>query len=130
MLCLPVFTGPFEKQRTESWPTKLALNGTLIATESLVKLIVLGEFRALCRKSPQAPESKSLEGKWEMKYATGPGNGVYHLVLTDSAETLCGLRVSRLKSAHLLHLESDISSEGVICKHCERIKDNNQNHGQ
>jgi len=59
----------------------------------------------------------------QMMYAIGPGNGIYHLVVRNDSETLCGLKVSRLRSEQSLHLVTDVS-EGSICKHCERINRN------
>lgn len=59
----------------------------------------------------------------DLMYASGPDNGIYHLVVRNGMETLCGLRVSRLKSQHSLHLVTD-ASPIAICKHCERIKQN------
>lgn len=59
----------------------------------------------------------------EFMYASGPGNGIYHLVVRNELETLCGLRISRLQSQHALHLVNEVST-GVICKHCERIERN------
>jgi len=66
-----------------------------------------------------------------IRYAIGPGNGVYHIVMKNESETLCGLRVSRFKSQHVLHLVSDISDVDSICKHCERLERSSQaGHGQ
>jgi len=66
-----------------------------------------------------------------MMYATGPRNGIYHLVVRNDSETLCGLRFSRLRSEQSLHLVSDISTDFVICKHCERIQQNAEtDHGR
>jgi len=63
-------------------------------------------------------------------FATGPENGIYHIVVRNKSETLCGLKVSRLRSDHLLHIVSDESAQYVICKHCERIKQADSVHGQ
>ena len=60
-------------------------------------------------------------------YASGSESSIYHLVPCHEMETLCGLRVSRLKS-QALHLVTEISPR-VICKHCERIKDNCESQG-
>jgi hypothetical protein len=59
----------------------------------------------------------------DLTYASGPDNDIYHLVVRNGMETLCGLRVSRLRSQHSLHLvKNAIPNE--ICKHCERIRQN------
>jgi hypothetical protein len=58
----------------------------------------------------------------QFAYASGNGSSIYHLVPRNEMETLCGLRVSRLRSQEALHLVTEISPR-VICKHCERIKD-------
>ena len=63
-------------------------------------------------------------GAMKQMYATGTGNGIYHLVINNSAETLCGLKVSRMRSGQSLHLVPDVSGSHVICKHCERIERN------
>ena len=56
-------------------------------------------------------------------YALGTTSDIYHLVVTNEMETLCGLRVSRLKSQHALHVVTEVSPR-TICKHCERIQQN------
>jgi len=53
-------------------------------------------------------------------YASGNGSSIYHLVPTNKMETLCGLRVSRLRLQEALRLVTEMSPR-VICKHCERI---------
>ncbi len=63
-------------------------------------------------------------------YATGPENGIYHIVVRNKSETLCGLKVSRLRSDHSLHIVLNESAQYVICKHCERIKQADSVHGQ
>jgi hypothetical protein len=58
-------------------------------------------------------------------FAVRPLNGIYHLVTRGGQDTLCGLRVSRIASDHLgnrLQLVFDVPRERTICKHCERIK--------
>jgi len=78
------------------------------------------EFTHLTRR----PLRLLMNGAMRLMYASGPSNGVYHLVVADSAETLCGLKVSRMRFGHSLHLVSDVSTGDIICKHCERIKKN------
>jgi len=57
----------------------------------------------------------------EFAFASGMDSGIYHLVERDDMETLCGLKVSRLKSQQALHLVTEVSPR-TICKHCERIR--------
>lgn len=60
-------------------------------------------------------------------YAIRPINDIYHLVTRGGQDTLCGLRVSRITSdrtGNRLQLVYDRPAERTICKHCERI--NNQ----
>jgi len=59
----------------------------------------------------------------EFAFASGTDSGIYHLVVRDDMETLCGLKVSRLKSQQALHLITEVSPR-TICKHCERIQQN------
>jgi hypothetical protein len=61
-----------------------------------------------------------IGGEMRFMYASGADSEIYHLVVRDEFETLCGLRVSRLRSQHALHIVEDVSSS-VICKHCARI---------
>ena len=61
--------------------------------------------------------------KVEFAFASGMDSGIYHLVVSDDMETLCGLKVSRLKSQQALHLITEVSPK-TICKHCERIQQN------
>lgn len=58
-----------------------------------------------------------------LAYASGTGSNIYHLVVKDEMETLCGLKVSRLRSQQALHLVTEISPR-AICKHCDRIREN------
>jgi len=60
-------------------------------------------------------------------YATKLVNQIYHLVPPKAtAQTLCGLRVSRLpfgaKLAGNLQLVTEIPPSKSICKHCKRIR--------
>jgi len=59
----------------------------------------------------------------ELAYASSTSSSVYHLVERKEMETLCGLKVSRLKFQQALHLVADVSPRS-ICKHCERIQQN------
>jgi hypothetical protein len=55
---------------------------------------------------------------------------IYHLVEPGGQHTLCGLRISRLSSerrANTLQLVTELPGNQTICKHCERIK--NQDKG-
>ncbi len=57
-------------------------------------------------------------------YATRVMTDIYHLVESGGQHTLCGLRVSRLSSgrrANTLHLVTTLPGSLTICKHCERI---------
>jgi len=50
---------------------------------------------------------------------------IYHLVQPGGQHTLCGLRVSRvtsLRKTNTLQLVSELQSKLTICKHCERIR--------
>jgi len=58
-------------------------------------------------------------------YAIRPINDIYHLVTRGGQDTLCGLRVSRIsfdRTGNRLQLVQELPSERTICKHCERIK--------
>jgi hypothetical protein len=58
-------------------------------------------------------------------YATRLLTEIYHLVEPSGQHTLCGLRVSRISLArktNTLQLVNELGSNVTICKHCERIK--------
>ncbi len=58
-------------------------------------------------------------------YAIRNINEIYHLVTRGGQDTLCGLRVSRIASDRLgerLHLVSELPADKAICKHCDRIQ--------
>jgi hypothetical protein len=58
-------------------------------------------------------------------YAIRTMNDIYHLVTRGGQDTLCGLRVIRIASDYTgsrLQLVPDLPVERTICKHCERIK--------
>ena len=59
-------------------------------------------------------------------YATKMVNQIYHLVPPNGNHTLCGLRVSRFSYAAKLpgnlQLVDQIPPSKIMCKHCERIK--------
>jgi len=62
-------------------------------------------------------------------YATRLMSDVYHLVQPRGEHTLCGLRISRVKSeqkANTLQLIDQLTPNLMICKHCERIKGQEQ----
>jgi hypothetical protein len=51
-------------------------------------------------------------------YVSGPGSRVYHIVLERGhAYTLCGLKVTTLKV-----ILSEKPMNGVLCKHCDRLR--------
>lgn len=53
-------------------------------------------------------------------YVSGPGSRVYHIVLEQGgAYTLCGLAVTNLKV-----VVTEEPKEGLLCKHCERLREN------
>ena len=59
-------------------------------------------------------------------YATRINTDIYHLVQRRGEHTLCGLRISRVKSeqkANTLQLIDQLTPNLMICKHCERIKE-------
>jgi hypothetical protein len=63
-------------------------------------------------------------------YATRVMTDIYHLVEPGGQHTLCGLRISRLSSerrANTLQLVTELPGKQTICKHCERIT--NQDRG-
>jgi hypothetical protein len=58
-------------------------------------------------------------------YATRLMTEIYHLVEPSGQHTLCGLRISRVKSDQMtntLQLIDELRPNLTICKHCERIK--------
>ena len=58
-------------------------------------------------------------------YATRLMTDVYHLVEPRGQRTICGLRISRVTSerkTHTLQLVNQLEPDLMICKHCERIK--------
>lgn len=63
-------------------------------------------------------------------YAIRPINEIYHLVTRGGQDTLCGLRVSRIsfdRTGNRLQLVQDLPAERTICKHCERIRNQDNN---
>lgn len=57
-------------------------------------------------------------------FATRVMTEIYHLVEPGGRHTMCGLRVSRLSSArkaNTLQLVTELPGNLTICKHCERI---------
>jgi hypothetical protein len=58
-------------------------------------------------------------------YATRLMTDVYHLVEPSRQITVCGLRISRVKSerkTNTLQIVNEIEPKLMICKHCDRIK--------
>ena len=67
---------------------------------------------------------RSVQQPYAM-YATRLMTDIYHLVQPGGQHTLCGLRISRITSgrkANTLQLVSEAPPNLTICKHCERIK--------
>lgn len=63
-------------------------------------------------------------------YAIRIMTGIYHLVQDRGQHTLCGLKVSRVKSerqANTLQLANEVQPDLTICKHCERIQGQENN---
>jgi hypothetical protein len=63
-------------------------------------------------------------------YATRLMTEIYHLVQPGGQHTLCGLRVSRVTSdrkTNTLQLVSELQPNLTICKHCERIRGQEEN---
>jgi hypothetical protein len=51
-------------------------------------------------------------------YVSGPAGRIYHIVLERGrAYTLCGLKVKPLK------VTAEKPRDGVLCKHCERLRE-------
>ena len=66
---------------------------------------------------------------WLTMYAIRTMNEIYHLVTRGGQDTLCGLRVSRIsfdRTNNRLHLVHTVPAEKAMCKHCERIKNQDQ----
>jgi len=59
-------------------------------------------------------------------YATRLMTDIYHLVQPGGQHTLCGLRISRVMSerkTNTLQLVHEVPNNLTICKHCERIRE-------
>jgi hypothetical protein len=59
-------------------------------------------------------------------YATRVMTEIYHLVQPGGQHTLCGLRIIRVSSerkTNMLQLAYDVQPNLTICKHCERIRE-------
>ena len=59
-------------------------------------------------------------------YATRLMTEIYHLVQPVGQHTLCGLRISRIRAerkTNMLQLVDDVQPNLTICKHCERIRE-------
>ena len=59
-------------------------------------------------------------------YATRMMSEIYHLVQPSRQHTLCGLRISRVMSERktsTLQLVQEMQPNLMICKHCERIRE-------
>jgi hypothetical protein len=58
-------------------------------------------------------------------YAIRPINEIYHVVIRGGQDTLCGLRVNRIAydgRGNRLQLVNELPLGRTICKHCERIQ--------
>jgi hypothetical protein len=58
-------------------------------------------------------------------YAIKLTTDVYHLVQRGGQDTLCGLRLSRIiseRNAGRLQMVDEVQLDKKICKHCERIR--------
>lgn len=58
-------------------------------------------------------------------YAIKLSTEVYHLLQRGGQDTLCGLRISRVSSERNgggLQMVGELPTTKKICKHCERIK--------
>ena len=66
-------------------------------------------------------------------YATRLMTEIYHLVQPDGQHTLCGLRISRVMSErkiNTLQLVNELPPNLTICKHCERIQNQENVNGE
>ena len=64
-------------------------------------------------------------GEVNVMYAIKLTTDVYHLVQRGGQDTFCGLRVSRVssgRSAGGLQMVGELPATKKVCKHCERIK--------
>ena len=80
------------------------------------------------------PENKNIRASGNLHssvrqsyamYARRLMTEIYHLVQPGGQHTVCGLRISRITSerkANTLQLVSEAPLKLQICKHCERIK--------
>ena len=69
---------------------------------------------------------RSLARQMDAMYATRLMTEIYHLVQPRGQHTLCGLRISRVTSerkTNMLQLVNELPPNLTICKHCERIKE-------
>jgi len=68
---------------------------------------------------------RNSRGQLYSMYATRQMTDIYHLVQPGGKHTVCGLRISRVTSekASTLQLVNRLRSDVTICKHCERIQE-------
>jgi hypothetical protein len=74
-------------------------------------------------------ETRGSTGQVYAMYATRVMTDIYHLVEPGGQHTMCGLRISRLSSerkANTLQLVTELPGNLIICKHCERIRKQDQ----
>jgi hypothetical protein len=78
----------------------------------------------LTEKGSEVNSRDPIAGGYDM-YAIKLNTEVYHLVQRGGQNTLCGLRVSRVTSERNggLYLVESVPESKKICKHCERIRD-------
>lgn len=80
----------------------------------------------LINEQNRTRESGDLTRRVYPMYATRLMTEIYHLVQPGGKHTVCGLRISRITSdrkANTLQLVTDLSRNLTICKHCERIRE-------
>src|SRR5215218_6549085 len=59
------------------------------------------------------------------KYAASDASPIYHMVTRDEVYTVCGLRLRLFTAGSIIHLAEKLRSKN-LCRHCERINDNEQ----
>jgi len=86
-------------------------------------LIVIPEGQNSSNRAPRDLHGSARQ--FHAMYATRLITEIYHLVQPSGQHTLCGLRISRVMSerrANTLQLLNDLTENLTICKHCERIR--------
>lgn len=88
------------------------------------------EYLVLARLGERVVNRPGPVGEVVGMYAIKLTTDVYHLVQRGGQDTFCGLRVSRVSSgrnAGGLQMVIELPATKKVCKHCERIK--NQDDG-